>query len=1142
MGSQKLKYSPMPSIFQEIYAFWQVVAKKYPVTEKCCCTNFKNGKKYLNSYSSIRPFLPTIADALMTLFSLPSLRSVAVFSLLCTAGFLGNWFRLPLFFNVDFLFGSFFVMLAILRFGVLPALLVGMAAASSTWLLWNHPWAIVIFSAEALWVALANRRKPGHLILFDTLYWLCLGMPLIWLLYHLGMGMSSQATLLVALKQSINGISNVLLVTFCLNIYKLATADGGERKALLSMQEILFIAFVMAALLPAFVYLVLDVRGRSRNDELDICRRVRSIAESSQDILETWLSTNHQTVIALSRLIGDPNTASAEAMQRQVEALHLANPNLKRLGVTDRNDLTVAFSPAIDDLGQTTIGQNLSDRPFVAVMRRTLQPRISDVVRGRIGQPGPRLALVVPFVIDGRYQGHCIGSVDFDKLSEQMRILVRNRYADITVLDRERKVVVSTSGQRKPMELFARPAGGELLTLADDIQRWLPALERNSSVMLRWQRSLVVKEVQLSPETPWTIVVEASPVPYFALLSQHTIDMLLLLWGIILFTLMVSHLLSLRIVSGLRRLEAVTNDLPHRWVDGVSNWPTSNIKELHSLIVNFQNMTAALNASFKDMLALNRTLEERVEKRTIALRESEEQYRRVVNTASEGIWIADQNLITTYVNPRMAEILGYRGEEMIGRSIESFIAPEHLPDFAERIRSRMLDRHEQFERCIRRKDGSEIWLQMSAVPMLDAGNQFVGTFAMCSDITERKRIEKALLDSNQLLQMTLASLNEAVFIVPTGARIIQSCNLTVEKMFGYTCEELIGVSPDCLHVDEEMSQRFVAGMCQGYEQRGYFETTFRMRRKDGTIFDSEHYVSPIRDEHGNIASHVCVVRDISERKKAEEALALKQSELEMLNHSLESRIRQAVAELRQKDQVMILQSRQAAMGEMINNIAHQWRQPLNALGLVLADIKDAHAFNELNQAYLEQSVETGNRLVQQMSATINDFRNFFRPDKERVIFSARRQISEALSLVEESFSNSHIAIRFSPDDDVALYGYPNEFSQVFLNLLSNGREAILASGATSGAICVRLAALDDLGCVTVRDTGGGIPAEIMHKIFEPYFSSKPLGTGIGLYMSKMIIERNMQGRIEAKNVDGGAEFTIYMPLRTSPDVDAPLRG
>ena len=254
-----------------------------------------------------------------------------------------------------------------------------------------------------------------------------------------------------------------------------------------------------------------------------------------------------------------------------------------------------------------------------------------------------------------------------------------------------------------------------------------------------------------------------------------------------------------------------------------------------------------------------------------------------------------------------------------------------------------------------------------------------------------------------------------------------------------------------------------------------------------------------------------------------------QQALQHLNETLEQRIAEEVAKNREKDLLMIQQSRLAAMGEMIGNIAHQWRQPLNALGLVLANIQDAYEYNELNAEYIQHSMATGTRLIQKMSTTINDFRDFFKSDKAKINFSARAQIDDAIALVEAAFKNSNIEVFLTPGEDVLLYGFPNEYSQVLLNLLSNAKDAIL-SHQVQGKVIISLFRQGNLGCVRVEDNGGGIPEVVINKIFDPYFSTKTIGFGIGLYMSKMIIELNMSGRLDVYNTKEGAAFIVSTPL------------
>jgi len=262
---------------------------------------------------------------------------------------------------------------------------------------------------------------------------------------------------------------------------------------------------------------------------------------------------------------------------------------------------------------------------------------------------------------------------------------------------------------------------------------------------------------------------------------------------------------------------------------------------------------------------------------------------------------------------------------------------------------------------------------------------------------------------------------------------------------------------------------------------------------------------------------------IAEQKRAQE-------ELKVLNSTLEQRVDDEVARNMQQERMLIQQSRLAAMGEMIGNIAHQWRQPLNALGLLLGNIKDSYDFGELTREELDSQVATGTVLVHKMSTTIDDFRNFFRPNKEKVTFSLRRSLLEVREILHSSLIAHNIALEEDCPEDVMVFGYANEFAQALLNIVNNAREAILARHIENGAIRVDIRRENGFGVVRIRDNGGGIPEHILTRIFEPYLTSKPKGTGIGLYMAKTIIENNMDGRILVCNRDGGVEFTLLVPL------------
>ncbi len=256
-------------------------------------------------------------------------------------------------------------------------------------------------------------------------------------------------------------------------------------------------------------------------------------------------------------------------------------------------------------------------------------------------------------------------------------------------------------------------------------------------------------------------------------------------------------------------------------------------------------------------------------------------------------------------------------------------------------------------------------------------------------------------------------------------------------------------------------------------------------------------------------------------------------ELQELNATLELRVREEVRQSREKDRMLIQQSRLAAMGEMVHNIAHQWRQPLNALSILLGNLKDAHHYQELDEKTMDVLMEDGRRMIKKMSTTIDDFRDFFKPDKEKLTFDLCRLYQDTYRILNASLTHHQIQVEGNCAETMMVTGYPNEFAQVLLNLLSNAKDAILERETFPGRISVAVTTENGMGVIRIRDNGGGIPEDILPKIFDPYFTTKEKGSGIGLYMSKMIIEGNMGGRIDVHNVEGGAEFSVSCPLAES---------
>ncbi len=268
------------------------------------------------------------------------------------------------------------------------------------------------------------------------------------------------------------------------------------------------------------------------------------------------------------------------------------------------------------------------------------------------------------------------------------------------------------------------------------------------------------------------------------------------------------------------------------------------------------------------------------------------------------------------------------------------------------------------------------------------------------------------------------------------------------------------------------------------------------------------------------------------QKQAEDKYVKKLSGLNVL---LRKRVDKTLAQMRQNDQVLIEKSRLAAMGEMIEQIAHQWRQPLHALSLLNQDLYFKVQLKTVTQEDYEKIHDRMNEQLQYMSQTIDDFRNFSKPNKEKETFYIEEVIESALNLNEGSLKYAKINASLLSENEHAVFGMRHEIMQVCMNLIKNVQDVVLERKIQEPWLKFNISEKDDLIEICVEDNAQGISEDKIEHVFEPYFSTKSIveGTGIGLYMSKEIIEKSFLGTIQVQNSEHGALFTIVLPKSKS---------
>ncbi len=444
----------------------------------------------------------------------------------------------------------------------------------------------------------------------------------------------------------------------------------------------------------------------------------------------------------------------------------------------------------------------------------------------------------------------------------------------------------------------------------------------------------------------------------------------------------------------------------------------------------------------------------------------------------------------------------------------------------------------EYDHEVRRKDGTRRLVREAGyVRFNDKGEpvSMLGTILDINTLLETKSTQR----ENKELTELLKKFDENVIASNTDLKgIITYASKAFSKISGYSVDELIG-KPQSIVRHPDTSKELFKKLWETIQAGKVWHGELKNSAKNGSSYWVETTISPIFDENRKITGYSSIRRNITHEKEVanlHHALEKKSAQLLTLNKNLEKRIRDAVIESKEKDHILAQQSKLASMGEMIGNIAHQWRQPLNALGLLLQKQQIFFDRGLLTSEKLEESINKGTSLINQMSTTIDDFRDFFKPNKEKAYFDIKESITETLELIDAALYNQNISLVLDVDGGNYIYGYKNEFTQVILNLINNAKDVLILSKVKHPEITISSFIQKNTVNVQVCDNGGGIPEDIIEHIFEPYFTTKEegKGTGIGLYMSKMIIEENMNGKLMVKNSDKGAVFTISTAFSMNP--------
>ena len=647
--------------------------------------------------------------------------------LLLIAGFLGNYFRWTLFFDIDFLFGSIAVWLVVCLYGVRWGTVAGFIAGYCTYVIWHHPYTVITFTLEALFVGwLFHKRRQPNIVLLDGLFWLLIGMPLVWLFYAIVLHLDPAAALIILFKQPINGIFNALVASLMLTHLPIHRwVNRPPAVSTLSLEQTLFNLLVTFVSVPTLILIVLasnqvvaDIKNTARLDLMDASRYLTVEVQS-------WYERRLAVVNGLADLAMS-NSMQSNALQQSADFVSLTFPEFRHIHVLDQTGNRIL------DIDRAGVASQVvfKETDDFEQLRRSPQPMLFPV-RLLPGNPAVPIALLgVPMIRNGKLVGAIFSELDLNDITTLLTSNVGEQDLRITLVDQQQTVAASTQPELIGTPAFNWRQNGRVEPIDPKTYHWLPTTD-SPLVLAQWQKSLFVKESSLEPSIPWSLIIQLSATPQARHIERiHTLNMAVLL-AVSGLALIAATLVSRRLVKPLTQLADITTNLPHKLFEQESiPWLQSQVTELALLVRNFRLMATSLQQNFRE---IHHTHELLIDAQHVA---------RV------GSW--ELNVLTGDVT-WSAELFQIFGSDPIASTPtyeqqSQYFAPhdwKHLTQLVDRA----IQRGESYEIDLEiiRADGTSGYVFAKGQPMThNAAGQVTRLVGIAMDISDRKLTENKL--------------------------------------------------------------------------------------------------------------------------------------------------------------------------------------------------------------------------------------------------------------------------------------------------------------------------------------------------------------------------------------------------------------
>lgn len=463
------------------------------------------------------------------------------------------------------------------------------------------------------------------------------------------------------------------------------------------------------------------------------------------------------------------------------------------------------------------------------------------------------------------------------------------------------------------------------------------------------------------------------------------------------------------------------------------------------------------------------------------------------------IVIIDNDYKIQVINRKGCEIIGYRSEEAIGKNFIELFVPEQIRDQIHTVADEivMKNGYACYENPIIAKNGEERLIAWCNRILYDEEGNVIGILSSGEDITDIRYANKKLQESEAFYRTLFSSIDQAIIIL--NENTVSDCNTLALELFDTSKEDLVEHSIfDTRYEIECQEGSFPTYLSEGWRGKPVSKRcTLRLHSNPNVIKIIEFSLSRFGSDDEN--KLILIARDITTKVEDEKMLTI--------------------------------HARQAQMGEMISMIAHQWRQPLAIINAITTQMRLKAMLMDADDGDFVDNLQKIEQQSAHLSQTISDYRDFFRPDKPKEYFRISSLIDHTLNLIDHTLKNHSIHVETENAYDPLLYTFRNELIQVLIVLLKNALDAFVENKIIGGEIIIRIHPDANTCILSITDNAGGIPSDIIYKLFSPYFTTKSekFGTGLGLYMSRMIIEEHCGGTISASSTKNITTFTIQLP-------------